>query len=95
MVPFLLPALPFKGSYPFATSSYTNFLLEVMDFSCGLHEFISKVCHNERVIAHTRARMMHVLDRTCLVGLESVPSTFVGLFLSHNFGKKIVRVSHD
>ena len=59
-----------------------------MDFSCGPHEFISKVCHNERVIAHTRARMLHVLDRTCSVGLESVPSTFVGLFRSHNFEKK-------
>ena len=32
--------------------------------------------------------MMHVLDRTCSVGLESVPSTFLEHYHSRNFGKK-------
>ena len=53
-----------------------------MDFSCGLHEFISKVCLNERVITHICARMMHVPDQTYSVGLENVS----------NFGKNIVIV---
>ncbi|KAL6006318.1 hypothetical protein ACLOJK_040365 [Asimina triloba] len=43
---------------------------------------------------HLRSGKMHALEDISQ-GLESVPSAFAGLFLGHNFGKKMVRVSDD
>ncbi|KAF5812743.1 putative oxidoreductase [Helianthus annuus] len=45
-------------------------------------------------VDHLRAGKMLVLEDIS-IGLESVPSAFVGLFRGYNVGKKIVRVSND
>lgn len=45
-------------------------------------------------IDHLRTGKMHVLEDIS-VGLETVPSAFVGLFRGYNIGKKIVQVSVD
>ncbi|MFS7917011.1 putative oxidoreductase [Helianthus anomalus] len=45
-------------------------------------------------VDHLRAGKIHVLEDIS-IGLESVPSAFVGLFRGYNVGKKIVRVSND
>ncbi|KAK1437499.1 hypothetical protein QVD17_03290 [Tagetes erecta] len=45
-------------------------------------------------VDHLRAGKMHVLEDIS-IGLESVPSAFVGLFHGYNIGKKIVKVLND
>ncbi|KAM0037195.1 putative oxidoreductase [Helianthus debilis subsp. tardiflorus] len=51
-------------------------------------EFISAT------IDHLSTGKMHVLEDIS-IGLETVPSAFVGLFRGYNIGKKIVQVSDD
>ncbi|KAJ0495930.1 putative oxidoreductase [Helianthus annuus] len=51
-------------------------------------EFISTT------VEHLRMGKMHVLEDIS-IGLESVPTAFVGLFRGYNVGKKIVQVSDD
>jgi len=51
-------------------------------------EFVSTI------IDHLRTGKMHVLEDVS-VGLESVPSAFVGLFRGDNVGKRIVQVSDE
>ncbi|KVI01286.1 Alcohol dehydrogenase, C-terminal, partial [Cynara cardunculus var. scolymus] len=45
-------------------------------------------------IDHVRTGKMHVLEDVS-IGLETVPSAFVGLFHGYNVGKRIVQVSED
>lgn len=51
-------------------------------------EFISTT------VDHLRMGKLHVLEDIS-IGLEYVPSAFVGLFHGHNIGKRIVKVSND
>ncbi|KAM0003899.1 putative oxidoreductase [Helianthus debilis subsp. tardiflorus] len=45
-------------------------------------------------VDHLRTRKMHMFEDIS-IGLESVPTAFVGLFREYNVGKKIVQVSDD
>lgn len=45
-------------------------------------------------IDHIRTGKMHVLEDVS-IGLETIPSAFVGLFRGYNVGKRIVQVSKD
>ncbi|KAM0037201.1 putative oxidoreductase [Helianthus debilis subsp. tardiflorus] len=45
-------------------------------------------------VDHLRTRKMHMFEDIS-IGLESVPTAFVGLFREYNVGKKIVQASDD
>ena len=60
----------------------------VSDYMSLFPEFISMT------IDHLRTGKLHVLEDIS-IGLETLPSAFVGLFRGHNVGKRIVQVSED
>lgn len=58
------------------------------DYMSLFPEFLSTT------IDHIRTGKMHVLEDVS-VGLENVPSAFVGLYSGYNVGKKIVKIADE
>lgn len=58
------------------------------DYMSLFPEFVSKT------VDYIRMGKMHVLEDVS-IGVESVPSAFVGVFHGNNVGKKIVKISDD
>ncbi|XP_050216398.1 2-alkenal reductase (NADP(+)-dependent)-like [Mercurialis annua] len=59
------------------------------DFMNLYADFVSKTCD------YLRAGKLHVLEDISTTGVDSIPSSLIGLFKGHNIGKKMVQLAQE